>query len=160
MLAMVIFLARQRCSLSRPDQPFRQVCKGKDSLYVFTSPHRLHTGVYPSILSMSSSVNTECTHTHTDAIERFRNETLRVYGVLEIHLSGKYTGEPRDYLAGSGKGKYSVADIGTWPWVKGYSFSGFSDEDVKPFPHLLKWIDRIAERPAVKRGTGDAYRPS
>lgn len=108
---------------------------------------------------MSSSVNTNCTHTHIDAIERFHNETLRVYGVLEIHLSGKYTGEPRDYLAGKGKGKYSVADIGTWPWVKGYSFSGFSDEDVKPFPHLLKWIDRIAERPAVKRGTGDAYRP-
>ena len=48
----------------------------------------------------------------TDAIERFKKETLRVYGVLEIRLSGKYTGEPRDYLAGSGKGKYSVADIG------------------------------------------------
>lgn len=42
-----------------------------------------------------------------DAIERFKNETLRVWGVLEIHLSGKYTGEPREYLAGSGKGKYS-----------------------------------------------------
>ncbi|MCJ1425022.1 hypothetical protein MMC29_002910 [Sticta canariensis] len=92
------------------------------------------------------------------AIERFKNETLRVYGVLEIHLSGKYTGEPRDYLAGKGKGKYSVADIGTWPWVKGYAFSGFTDDDVKPFPHLLKWIDRIAERPAVKRGTGDDYK--
>jgi len=91
------------------------------------------------------------------AIERFRNETLRVYGVLEIRLSGKYTGEPREYLAGKGKGKYSVADIGTWPWVKGYSFSGFTDEDMKPFPHLLKWIERIAERPAVKTGTGEKY---
>ena len=46
-----------------------------------------------------------------DAIERFRNETLRVFGVLEIHLSGKYTGQERDYLAGKGKGKYSIADI-------------------------------------------------
>jgi len=92
------------------------------------------------------------------AQERFRNETLRVYGVLEIRLSGKYTGEPRDYLAGKGKGKYSVADIGTWPWVKGYSFSGaFTKEDMAPFPHVLKWIDRIAERPAVKRGTGEKY---
>jgi hypothetical protein len=46
-----------------------------------------------------------------DAINRYRNETLRVYGVLEIHLSGKYTGEPKEYLAGKGKGKYSFADI-------------------------------------------------
>ena len=91
------------------------------------------------------------------AIERFTNETLRVYGVLEIRLSGKYTGEPREYLAGAGKGKYSVADIGTWPWVKAWSFSGFTDEQMKPFPHLLKWIDRIAERPAVKEGTGEKY---
>lgn len=33
---------------------------------------------------------------------------------MEIRLSGKYTGEPREYLAGNGKGKYSVADIGAW----------------------------------------------
>jgi len=35
--------------------------------------------------------------------------------------------------------------------------SGFTDEDMKPFPHLLKWIGRIAERPAVKTGTGEKY---
>jgi glutathione S-transferase len=28
---------------------------------------------------------------------------------------------------------------------------------MKEFPHLLRWIDRIAERPAVKRGTGEKY---
>lgn len=28
---------------------------------------------------------------------------------------------------------------------------------MKPFPHLLKWIERIAERPAVKRGIGEKY---
>ncbi|GIZ49260.1 hypothetical protein CKM354_001229200 [Cercospora kikuchii] len=91
------------------------------------------------------------------AITRFRNETLRVFGVLEIHLSGKYTGEPREYLAGKGKGKYSVADVKTWPWVKNWERSGFTKEEVEPFPHLLKWIDRIAERPAVQRGIGEAY---
>jgi glutathione S-transferase len=94
------------------------------------------------------------------AITRFKNETLRVYGVLEIRLSGKFTGEPREYLAGKGKGKYSVADIGTWPWVKGYEFSGFTKEEMSEFPHLLKWIDRIAERPAVKTGTGEKYQPN
>jgi len=91
------------------------------------------------------------------AIDRFKNETLRVYGVLEIQLSGKYTGTPREYLAGKGLGKYSVADIGTWPWVKGWKFSGFTEEEMKPFPHLLKWIERIAAREAVKRGIGEKY---
>lgn len=91
------------------------------------------------------------------AITRFHNETLRVYGVLEIHLSGKYTGEPREYLAGNGKGKYSVADIKTWPWIKGWERSGFTKDEVAAFPHLLAWIDRIAERPAVQRGIGSAY---
>lgn len=91
------------------------------------------------------------------AITRFRNETLRVFGVLEIHLSGKYTGEPREYLAGNGKGKYSIADVKTWPWVKNWEKSGFTKEEVQGFPHLLKWIDRIAARPAVQRGIGEAY---
>ena len=79
--------------------------------------------------------------------------------MLEIQLSGKYTGEPREYLAGAGKGKYSIADIGTWPWVKGWAFSGFEEKDMKAFPHLLQWIDRIKERPAVKIGTGEKYSP-
>ena len=66
-----------------------------------------------------------------DAITRFRNETLRVFGVLEIRLSGKYDGKPRDYLAGSGKGKYSIADIGTWTWVELWERSGFTQEEMQ-----------------------------
>jgi len=45
----------------------------------------------------------------------------------------------------------------TWPWVKNWERSGFTKEEMNTFPHLLKWIDRIAERPAIKRGTGSAY---
>jgi len=91
------------------------------------------------------------------AIERFRKETFRVFGVLEIRLSGIYADEPREYLAGKGKGKYSIADIGTWAWVKIWQRSGYTEEEFKAFPHLLGWINRIAERPAVKRGTGEKY---
>jgi glutathione S-transferase len=80
--------------------------------------------------------------------------------VLEIRLSGKYTGESREYLAGKGKGKYSVADIKTWPWVKGWDKSGFTKQEMEAFPHLLKWIDRIAERPAVQKGIGSKYTQS
>ncbi|KAI1495962.1 glutathione S-transferase [Biscogniauxia marginata] len=93
------------------------------------------------------------------AIARFRDETLRVFGVLEIRLSGKYTGEPRDYLAGRGKGKYSIADIKTWPWVSHWEICGITEQEMKAFPHLLNWIGRIARRPAVQTGTGSKYNP-
>lgn len=77
--------------------------------------------------------------------------------MLEIQLSGKYTGTPREYLAGNGKGKYSIADMKTWPWVKGWERSGFTEEDMKPFPHVKQWIERVGKRGAVQRGIGDAY---
>ena len=38
------------------------------------------------------------------------NEAKRLFGVLEIRL------KDREYLAGPGKGKYSLADINVWPW--------------------------------------------
>jgi glutathione S-transferase len=94
------------------------------------------------------------------AIDRFRNESLRVFGVLEIRLSGKLNGkvigEPREYLAGNGKGKYSIADIGTWPWVKNYGI-GYSEKEMEPFPALKAWVERVRERAAVKVGTGEKF---
>lgn len=145
---MALFLARKRRPLPGPAEPLWKVLQGEDPMYV-------------SYISMSVPIchrlSDKTSPLQTDAIERFTNETLRVYGVLEIHLSGKYTGQPRDYLAGNGRGKYSVADIGTWPWVKIWKWSGITDEQIAAFPHLLKWIDRIAERPAVKRGTSEKY---
>ena len=40
---------------------------------------------------------------------------------------------------------------------QGWERTGFSSEDMEPFPHLKKWIDRIASRPAVKDGIGEKY---
>jgi glutathione S-transferase len=95
------------------------------------------------------------------AIARFRDETLRIFGVLEIRLSGKFAGGvEREYLAGQGnggKGKYSVADVGTWTWVKGWARSGFTAEEMEAFPSLLRWIERVGGREAVKRGIGEKY---
>lgn len=91
------------------------------------------------------------------AIERFKGELLRVFGVLEIQLSGKLTGTPREYLAGRGTGKYSVADIGTWPWINLWEFTGITREQMGQFPHLSQWCERIGQRPAVTRGLGDKY---
>jgi len=92
------------------------------------------------------------------AIERFRKETYRVFGVLEIHLSGTYTGQPKDFLAGRQKGKFSIADIGTWAWVKNWVKGGYTEQEMSKYPHLLECVGRVAERPAVQRGIGEKYK--
>jgi glutathione S-transferase len=82
-----------------------------------------------------------------------------VFGVLEIQLPGKYTGIPKRFLAGNGEGKYSVAEMGTWPWIKGWERSGFEKKEMEQFPHLLGWVERIAQRAGVQRGVGEKYIP-
>ncbi|KAK3053717.1 hypothetical protein LTS18_012100 [Coniosporium uncinatum] len=76
--------------------------------------------------------------------QRYVGETERLYGILDAQLAD------RDYLVGSGKGKYSIADIANFSWVNVAIFSGI---DLNMFPNLQKWLKRIEERPAVQRGT-------
>lgn len=90
------------------------------------------------------------------AIARFEKETGRLFGVLEIHLSGEFSGESRDYLAGTGRGKYSIADIGTWAWVKWIGSSSIKGR-LDGCPHLSKYVERIGQRPACQRGIGKSY---
>ena len=73
------------------------------------------------------------------AIDRYQGEVRRLFGVLDHRLDGN------EYLAGD----YSIADIATWPWVRGHDWSGVS---IEPFPHLARWLARLAERPACQRG--------
>ncbi|EDP47641.1 conserved hypothetical protein [Aspergillus fumigatus A1163] len=80
-----------------------------------------------------------------------------VYDVLEIRLSGRYGGGTREYLAGQGQGKYSIADINAWAWVRNIRRIGLSENELAPLPHLQQWVDRIAARPAVERGLGEWY---
>jgi GSH-dependent disulfide-bond oxidoreductase len=73
------------------------------------------------------------------AIDRYQRETHRLYEVLERRLAD----EP--YLAGD----YSIADIATFPWVRGHSWVGVSIDDL---PNVQRWIAAIEARPAVQRG--------
>ena len=73
------------------------------------------------------------------AIDRFVNETNRLYGVLNRQLAG------RDYIAG----EYSIADMMCWPWIVPYQRQGQKLED---FPHLQAWFERMTARPGVARG--------
>lgn len=99
----------------------------------------------------------------SDVVQYFQAEVLRIYSVLNDHLSGRHKGPdntPRLFLAGNGQGKYSIADIGTWPHVRAYRSLGFLTEEAmcRKFPYLAAWIERVAERSAVKEGIkGDKY---
>ncbi len=74
------------------------------------------------------------------AIERYTNEVKRLHRVLDQRL-----GES-EYLAGA---DYSIADIATFPWVRNPARRGI---DLADYPHVRRWHDAIAARPAVMRG--------
>ncbi len=72
------------------------------------------------------------------AIDRYVNETNRLYGVLDKQLA------TRDFIAGG----YSIADIASYPWVVPYERQGQNLDD---FPHLKRWFHAIKEMPSTKR---------
>jgi GST-like protein len=74
------------------------------------------------------------------AIERYTNESRRLFNVLDQRL----TESP--YMAGD----YSIADIATYPWV--VAALKAQPEQLDTRPHLKRWIDAIAARPAVQKG--------
>ena len=74
------------------------------------------------------------------AIARYSNEAKRIYGVLDKRLDG------RDWVASD---DYSIADIAIFPWLRSWQNQGIDWAD---FPHLKRWFDRVAARPAVQRG--------
>ncbi len=73
------------------------------------------------------------------AIDRYQNETRRLFEVLERRL-----GES-EWLADD----YSIADIANWCWVRTYKWSGVSADGL---PNLKRWRDALRERPACQRG--------
>ena len=82
------------------------------------------------------------------AIDRYVNETNRLYGVLDNRLSD------RPFLAGS---DYSIADMASYPWIVPYERQG---QDLADFPNLERWFRSIEARPATVRAyeIGDRYR--
>ena len=74
------------------------------------------------------------------AVNRYTNETRRLYGVMDRQLA------THRFIAGQ---QYTIADIAIFPWVRSWKNQGIEWAD---YPHLKAWFDRIAERPAVRRG--------
>ena len=77
------------------------------------------------------------------AIDRYVNETNRLYGVLNKRLSD------RAFLAG----EYSIADMASYPWVVPYENQG---QNIDDFPHVKRWLETIKARPATERAYAKA----
>lgn len=84
------------------------------------------------------------------AIERYTKETARLYRVMDKRLAD------RAFLAGD----YSIADMACYPWIVPHRAHGQSLDE---FPHLKRWFESIAARPATQRaydGVEEAYAPA
>ena len=73
------------------------------------------------------------------AISRYRNESRRLYEVLDRQLTD------RDYLTG----EYSIADIANYSWVRSYYWARV---DITGLDHLQAWMARMADRAGIQRG--------
>ena len=73
------------------------------------------------------------------AIDRYQNESRRLFEVLNTHL------EKNEWLAGD----YSIADIANWCWVRTHKWSGVSIDGLN---HLERWKDAMYEQPGMLKG--------
>ena len=72
------------------------------------------------------------------AINRYVNETNRLYGVMNKRLAD------REFIAGN----YSIADMASYPWIVPHQRQ---QQRLDDFPHLKRWFETIRARPAVER---------
>ncbi|MEI9993108.1 MAG: glutathione binding-like protein [Rhizomicrobium sp.] len=73
------------------------------------------------------------------AIDRYRNESRRLFEVLNTQL------KDNEWLAGD----FSIADIANFCWVRTYFWSGVNVEGLDP---LMNWLERINARPLTQAG--------
>jgi GST-like protein len=85
-------------------------------------------------------------------LERYRNESKRLLGVLETRLEG------RDWIMGE---DYTIADISLLGWVRNLvGFYGAGElVDFDSLKHVPVWLERGLARPAVQRGLDSPKRP-
>ena len=72
------------------------------------------------------------------AQDRYIKETARLYGVLNKQLEGK------NFVAR----EYSIADMAIYPWIVPWEAQS---QKLADFPHLKRWFETMALRPAVKK---------
>ncbi|RVX68734.1 hypothetical protein B0A52_07620 [Exophiala mesophila] len=75
-------------------------------------------------------------------MDRYTNESRRLYKVLENHLQKSKSG----FLVGD---HISIADIAAVSWV---IYAGWAGVDIDEFPNVKKWEEMLYARPTVKKG--------
>ncbi|WP_088329190.1 glutathione-dependent disulfide-bond oxidoreductase [Lacimicrobium sp. SS2-24] len=80
-------------------------------------------------------------------IDRYTMEVKRQLDVLDRQLA-RHT-----YIAGE---EYSIADMAIWPWygalVRNEVYEAAEFLQAHTYTNVVKWAERIAQRPAVQRG--------
>ena len=79
------------------------------------------------------------------AINRYQNETFRLYKVLDDQL------KENEYLADD----FSIADIATWPWVRRHQWAGV---EIEKLYNLRRWVENLENRPAFQKGIEVPYK--
>jgi GSH-dependent disulfide-bond oxidoreductase len=77
------------------------------------------------------------------AMQRYANETGRLFGVLNKRLAD------REFMAGD----YSIADMASYPWTLSWTNHSLNIDD---FPNIKRWQAAIAARQAVVRAYAKA----
>jgi glutathione S-transferase len=75
-------------------------------------------------------------------VNRYVNETRRLYGVLDKHLAASKSG----FIVGD---HISIADITTIGWVMS---AGWAGVEIDEFPHLKAWEEMMMRRDGVEKG--------
>ena len=73
------------------------------------------------------------------AIERYVNEAIRLYGVLDNQLSKD------EFVTGS---EYTIVDMAILPWTRSYVRQGI---DLENFPNIARWREKLHKRKAVQK---------
>lgn len=81
---------------------------------------------------------------HPYPLERYRDESKRLLGVLEERL------KDREHILGA---DYSICDIAIWPWLRGAAefYEAVDDLEMKSHERTWDWLQRCSARPASKR---------
>lgn len=94
-------------------------------------------------------------------INRYVNETRRLYGVMESQLAKSSSG----FLVGD---RLTIADVAAWGWVAGHGKiqlsleflifandcfpSAYAGVSLDEFPHVDKWLHTLLQRPGFEKG--------
>lgn len=103
-------------------------------VYEWMQFHAIDIG---SVIFSAFYLDTLSSSKHPQAAKLLRTRVHDLYGHFDQQLQGQ------EYLAGP---DYSITDIAVIPAVINRS------EELMEYPHLLRWITQLQQRPAVQRG--------